>query len=333
MDNQDIAKRLLELEQQIKRNSADAQTSETLRQDKLNRKFGLCLGGGGGKGAYQIGVYKACMEYGLLDKITAISGASIGALNAMLFAMKDYELAERCWADIKLHTVFSPDIDLLFNDKQGFMSRNQMLALVDKYIDFHRFYTSGIDVYANVTYKDGEVQKSRYLHLNEYEREQIKIIITASSAMPIVYESVLFEGVEYRDGGLSDNIPVAPLSDNNQLKNIIVCGLNKESRKDLSRYKDVSFVEIYPSINLGDTLDGTLNFSKDAVRFRELLGYKDAMRAFKVYFEEDEEYINHLSMYEANDIAEISAALKIEETENRTNDTRQKLNDIIEKYQ
>ena len=41
--------------------------------------YALCLGGGGGKGAYQLGVYRALAEYGLMDKVTAISGTSIGA--------------------------------------------------------------------------------------------------------------------------------------------------------------------------------------------------------------------------------------------------------------
>ena len=48
--------------------------------------YALCLGGGGGKGAYQLGVYRALAEYGLMDKVTAISGTSIGAINALLFA-------------------------------------------------------------------------------------------------------------------------------------------------------------------------------------------------------------------------------------------------------
>ncbi|MGN0395175.1 MAG: patatin-like phospholipase family protein, partial [Coprococcus sp.] len=306
---------------------------QTTKEDKLNHSFGLCLGGGGGKGAYQLGVYKALIEYGLFDKITAMSGASIGALNALLFTMNDYELAEKCWSEINMHTVFSPDIDLLFNDKTGFMSRNEMLKLVDKYIDFGRFYTGKIDVYVNATYKDGEINKSRYMHINDYEREQIKTIITASSAMPLLYESVSFEGMELTDGGLSDNIPVAPLYDQNNLNNIIVCGLNKDSRKDLSRYTDVSFIEIYPSVNLGDTLDGTLNFTKDAVKFRKMLGYKDTMRALKVYFEEDPAYIDNLALYEANDLSEIAAALKIEQTGNKAAETRSKLDNIINKYQ
>ena len=49
-------------------------------------KVGLVLAGGGGKGAFQIGVWKALRASGLDKFITDVSGASVGALNAVLFA-------------------------------------------------------------------------------------------------------------------------------------------------------------------------------------------------------------------------------------------------------
>ena len=47
-------------------------------------RVGLVLSGGGAKGAYQVGVVRAIAELGL--KISAISGASIGALNGAVIA-------------------------------------------------------------------------------------------------------------------------------------------------------------------------------------------------------------------------------------------------------
>ena len=64
--------------------------------------YALCLGGGGGKGAYQLGVYRALAEYGLIDKVTAISGTSIGAINAVLFACNDPDRSEEAWKKIHL---------------------------------------------------------------------------------------------------------------------------------------------------------------------------------------------------------------------------------------
>lgn len=63
---------------------------------KIKRDWGLVLAGGGGKGAYEIGAWKAIRERKDL-KITAVSGASVGALNAALYAAGDYERAKCIW--------------------------------------------------------------------------------------------------------------------------------------------------------------------------------------------------------------------------------------------
>ncbi len=60
-------------------------------------KLGLVLGGGGGRGAYQIGVWQALEELGIAKHIKVISGTSIGALNAMLFMQGDLEEAKKAW--------------------------------------------------------------------------------------------------------------------------------------------------------------------------------------------------------------------------------------------
>ena len=62
-------------------------------KDFSKDEWGLVLAGGGGKGAYQAGAFKALWEYGIQDYITAVSGASVGALNAVLFANKDIKAA------------------------------------------------------------------------------------------------------------------------------------------------------------------------------------------------------------------------------------------------
>lgn len=60
-------------------------------------EIALVLAGGGARGAYEIGVWKALRELGLDELITGIAGTSIGALNALLFALGDYEKAESLW--------------------------------------------------------------------------------------------------------------------------------------------------------------------------------------------------------------------------------------------
>ncbi len=66
--------------------------------NKQHQKTGLVLSGGGAKGAYQIGVIKALQE----NKIhfDVVSGASIGAFNAILTYSGNMEKAEEIWLQL-----------------------------------------------------------------------------------------------------------------------------------------------------------------------------------------------------------------------------------------
>lgn len=75
--------------------------------------IGLVLSGGGAKGAYEVGVWQALHEAGLAGDIVAVSGTSIGAVNAALFAFwPDPKGAERLWLE-NLGKVFVPNDRIL----------------------------------------------------------------------------------------------------------------------------------------------------------------------------------------------------------------------------
>lgn len=76
-------------------------------------KYGIVLCGGGGRGAFQIGVCKRLEELGVVDRFTGISGASVGALNALLFAEGNYERAKAVWMDIKQWDLLSPNPEMV----------------------------------------------------------------------------------------------------------------------------------------------------------------------------------------------------------------------------
>ena len=67
--------------------------------------IGLVFSGGGGKGAYQIDVWKYLREQGLDKEITAISETSVGALNAVLFCTKKLKHAEDIWLNISRNPI------------------------------------------------------------------------------------------------------------------------------------------------------------------------------------------------------------------------------------
>lgn len=66
--------------------------------------IGLVLGGGGAKGAYQVGCWKALRECGIV-RFGAIAGTSVGALNAILVAQDEFDHAERIWNDMSFGRV------------------------------------------------------------------------------------------------------------------------------------------------------------------------------------------------------------------------------------
>ena len=64
---------------------------------KGNEQWGLVFAGGGGKGAYEIGAWKAIRELCKDLNIVSVAGTSVGALNAVLYAIGDYDLAYDIW--------------------------------------------------------------------------------------------------------------------------------------------------------------------------------------------------------------------------------------------
>lgn len=74
-------------------------------EELKHQRIGLLLCGGGAKGAYQIGCWKALREAGL-DQFAAIAGSSVGAMNAVLVASGRLEKGERAWRRLRSRDVF-----------------------------------------------------------------------------------------------------------------------------------------------------------------------------------------------------------------------------------
>ena len=86
--------------------------------------FGLVLSGGGAKGAYEVGVWKALEDYGITDDITVISGTSVGALNAALFACSNAGEAEKLWREEVGYSSFLMPDTSTFSEVAAFAVRN-----------------------------------------------------------------------------------------------------------------------------------------------------------------------------------------------------------------
>ena len=76
-------------------------------------QLGLVLSGGAAKGAYEVGVWQELIESGLADDVSAISGTSVGAINAALFAsVRDPGKCVKLW-EAEISSIFQFNTNLV----------------------------------------------------------------------------------------------------------------------------------------------------------------------------------------------------------------------------
>ena len=298
-----------------------------------DKEWGLVLAGGGGKGAYQAGVFKALEQYGIGDYITAISGASVGALNMVLFDNANSILAEKIWGDISPSQFLTLD-DNIIELKEGIVSREGLLNLIDEYINLDNLRNSQRKLYVSLTeygrYGEGE-GIVKYITLNYNSDKKIKDYLLATSAIPIVYAPVEIDGKMYRDGGIRDNLPIKPLYDEG-MRNFIVVALSHNTKISYEDFPDANFLFIKPHKSIGDFFDGTLDFSSRGAQLRMELGYLDGVRELEYFGRDDEDskrlYTNSIN----NDYLNMEYKARQKTLEGRINTAMNKINNLIDKY-
>lgn len=266
-------------------------------------KIGLVLAGGGARGAYQIGAIKALKELGLDKYINVLSGTSIGALNAMLFMSGDLEKSISIWNKISKEDILPTEennliirstlLHLGMNNMNfikkympkiisgGNISRSGLVGIMDE-IDFEFIKKSHIICYATCT--ESIELLPRYFKINDYEEEDIRKILLATSAIPMIYECEKIEEVIYLDGGIVDNVPIQPVYGEN-CDIIIVVHLARESNIDKRVFPNTYIIEILPTVMEVGLFEGTLDFSVDMSRKRMQIGYDDTMNIIKPIME------------------------------------------------
>jgi NTE family protein len=160
--------------------------------------LGLALGGGAVLGAAHIGVLQAVEEVGL--EVTHVSGTSMGALVATLFASglsgKEIEaLAEDLrWPDI---TGFSPS-------RLGLLSMERLESTLRRYVGDARMEAARIPI-ALVA---ADISSGEKVVMT---RGGLATAAIASACVPGLFVPVEREGRLLVDGGLLENLPVSPL--------------------------------------------------------------------------------------------------------------------------
>lgn len=251
----------------------------------MNKEYGLVLAGGGTKGAYEVGVWKAIQE--LKINVTAITGASIGALNAALILQNDFNKMVDLYRNIKIDNILTLDrkidsnknifniknlskLAIEFIEKKG-LENNALRDTANEYIDVDKVYNSPIDL-GLVTYSFGG--ESKQLFKEDIPKEQLIDYLLASACFPI-FKAQKIDNVEYFDGGLYDNIPVNLLIKKGY-KNIIVVDVTGIGLKRKNIDKNVYIKMIRAEEDLG----GTFEFNHEKIENNMKLGYLDTLRAF-----------------------------------------------------
>ena len=249
-------------------------------------KYGLVLSGGGGKGAYEVGVWKAFLEYGIAPKIRAVSGTSVGGLNSALFAIRPYDEIERIWLNIVPDKLTQNDALISQEGLNDILSSIPLVKL--KELTFPQVYVTTVRnrfILAKLIKSKPGQYATRFNLNSEDSVLQIKKKLLATSAFPVLCPSVkLADGFEYSDGGNEavggDNTPIDPIVDNHlDIDKIFVVYLAHEPARKVKEidYDTKTLIQIVPSIELGGIFEGTANFTSSRIKLLIKYGYEDAI--------------------------------------------------------
>ncbi len=256
--------------------------------------YGIVLEGGGAKGAYQIGAWKALRELGI--EFNGVVGTSIGTINAALMIQDDFEAACDLWSKVDIfasdsmgNEIYSQLATYKFTSKDPMKIKKEIKEA---------FGIEGMDIsslrrYVNSMVKEDIIRKAskdfglvtismkkrRGLRLfkEDIPQGQLGDYIVASCYFPI-YKTIEMNGDFFLDGSYYDRLPTKMLIDKGY-KNIIEIRLYPPKQDEEKQIYDsnVNVITIYPKEYLGKTMD----FNKKTVIRNMKLGYSDAYKVFK----------------------------------------------------
>ncbi len=267
--------------------------------------YGLVLEGGGARGSYHIGVYKAILEEGI--EISGITGTSIGALNGAMIIQGDYEKCYELWNNLSYSMLIDSseyDIerfkDLKFDKKDlSFLASNIKTIISDRGFDITPF-KEHLDLYID----EDKIRKSHLdfgivtVNLTDFKSIEIfkedipvgelKDYLLASAYLP-VFKTEKLGGKRYLDGGFYDNLPFRMLT-RKGYKDLIIVRTHARGLTRKVDFDQVNAIVISPTEDIGRTLFLDADQAKSNIE----LGYYDGLKAFrglkgfKYYIEVDE---------------------------------------------
>ena len=252
------------------------------------KPYAVVLGGGGGRGAYQIGVWSVLRKIGI--RFNAVIGTSVGALNGALMVKGNFFEACKLWNEISLNDIVSlpsqfDESNLLsvknlrtlasFRDKiikEKGLDTEPLRRLINKYAKENVIRKRNID-FGMVTYNIKSF-KEDISFLNEIPKGKLSDYLLASSALP-GFKVIDIDGRPHLDGGLADNVPVSVAIERGYNR-IIVVDLSAIGIVRSFSCAGTEIVYIKNSLPLG----GILDFTQQTKIRNRTIGMLDALKVF-----------------------------------------------------
>lgn len=161
-------------------------------------KIGLVLSGGMVKGAYQIGVLEALLQYIPAGEFHTVSASSIGAINAYAMLSGQLSFAKEVWKTTKLEKNYTFVGSLL---RKSFLGDT-----------IHKMAWEGDNVTGHllIPLLNCKNRTLEYVDFCGVNREDTERYLNASIALPGFNKPVEVGGTKFFDGAMIDNIPIAP---------------------------------------------------------------------------------------------------------------------------
>ena len=239
----------------------------------------LVLAGGGAKGSYQIGVWRALQELDWHPSI--ITGASVGTLNGCMFAIGKAKEAEELWRSLEIHDVLDvpatrnpEELNSFFLDviRSGGLNVEPLGERIDALIDEEAVRRSPI--HFGLVMTEMSTLRSIQCPIEAIPQGHLKDYMLASSACFPALRPREIDGVKYIDGGWRDNMPL-DLAASMGAEELLAVDVNGVG---ITRPNTTGLPTriIHSHWNLGPTLD----FAPERAARNIALGYFDTMRLF-----------------------------------------------------
>ena len=228
------------------------------------KPINLALQGGGAHGAFTWGVLDQLLEDGR-TKIEGISGASAGAMNAIMLAdgltrgggdearqrLADFwravsvdghlpdlqrSVAERMFPFVPRETLWFGAMSRLLSPYDlNPLNINPLKEVIERFVDFEAIRGDrSLELFISATnVHTGE--------LRVFTRAEITPeVVMASAALPLLFRAVEIDGVPYWDGGYSGNPAVIPFLRATATEDVLIVQINpRERRKVPTRTREI----------------------------------------------------------------------------------------------